>query len=164
VEVSGETTLARLHDVLQAVFEWEDYHLHRFEVGRAVYGIPEEGVTGGREIDDRLVTLRQVAEKAGSQFVYRYDFGDDWEHAVKVEAIEAEEEGVAYPRCTGGKRNGPREDSGGPLGYMAYLEALGDKGHPEHKQMLGWMGPYDGEAFSVEKIDRRLAGMRKRRK
>jgi hypothetical protein len=33
LELPGDLTLARLHDVIQAVMSWTDSHLHRFRTG-----------------------------------------------------------------------------------------------------------------------------------
>ncbi len=41
IQVSEDTKLPRLHRVLQLLFNWEDYHLHEFIVGRRVYSVPE---------------------------------------------------------------------------------------------------------------------------
>ena len=37
----------------------------------------------------------------------------DWRHDIVVEKIVPAEPGVAYPRCTGGRRDGPPEGCGG---------------------------------------------------
>jgi hypothetical protein len=34
--------------------------------------------------------------------MYAYDFGDDWEHVVFHEGMEAAEESLSYPRCRPG--------------------------------------------------------------
>src|SRR5271157_3299373 len=40
IQVRGDVTLFKLHKVLQAAMEWEDYHLHQFIVGEDYYAIP----------------------------------------------------------------------------------------------------------------------------
>lgn len=40
-----------------------------------------------------------------------------WRHEVLVEKVEPPEVGAAYPRCTGGRRACPPEDSGGAWGH-----------------------------------------------
>jgi Plasmid pRiA4b ORF-3-like protein len=39
--VPDDCTLARLHKVIQAVMNWQDYHLHEFTVKSQAYGDPE---------------------------------------------------------------------------------------------------------------------------
>jgi hypothetical protein len=58
-------------------------------------------------------TLRRIRFPSGPKVVYTYDFGDDWRHDIVVEKIIPAEPGVAYPRCTGGRRGAPPEDCGG---------------------------------------------------
>lgn len=156
--MDGETKLGRLHEILQAVFEWEDYHLHEFQAGGRVYGAPEaEDAAEGRMVqDERRVALRRVAVGPGARFVYVYDFGDSREHEIVVEGVVAGDARAAYPRCVAGARNGPPEDAGGPVEYADYVAAVGDPKHPAHREMLEWRGPFEAEAFSVAKINGRL--------
>lgn len=88
--------------------------------------------------------------------MYEYDFGDGWYHEILLEAILLPEAEAFYPRCIAGARNGPPEDAGGPFGYAHYLEALADRKHREHKNMLAWRGPFDPEAFSLDAINASL--------
>jgi hypothetical protein len=60
------------------------------------------------------------------------------------------------PRCLAGERSCPPEDVGGSGGYADYLEALADTDHEEHENMMEWRGPFDPEAFSIEKVNREL--------
>ena len=38
IELSADATLKGLHDVIQVVMGWQDYHLHHFAIGGARYG------------------------------------------------------------------------------------------------------------------------------
>ncbi|GAB4440911.1 MAG: hypothetical protein Kow0031_22850 [Anaerolineae bacterium] len=71
-----------------------------------------------------------------------------------VEKIFPPEKGVRYPRCIKGKRACPPEDVGGIWGYESFLEAIKDPNHPEHEDMLDWLGDdFDPEAFDLEGIN-----------
>ena len=55
---------------------WDRSHLHEFELGdgtRIGMADAEESV-----VDERILTLSRL--KPGEQFVYVFDFGDDWSH------------------------------------------------------------------------------------
>jgi hypothetical protein len=71
---------------------------------------------------ERSATLEQVLGEGG-KMVYTYDFGDSWDHVIALESIAPPLEGVAYPRCIGGHRAAPPEDSGGIWGYEALCAA-----------------------------------------
>jgi hypothetical protein len=40
LQVWEDATLAQLHDVLQVVMNWQDYHLHEFTIGRRLFRFP----------------------------------------------------------------------------------------------------------------------------
>ena len=123
LRVPETLTFAGLHRVLQVAMGWDDYHLHRFHF---------EGVTnsdGGSWASDteRTTRLADLALRPGDAFVYEYDFGDRWEHEVRVEAVLDGDLKKPHPVCTGGSRACPPEDSGGPWGYMEQLRARKNK-------------------------------------
>ncbi len=159
VLVPAEFTLAQLHDVVQAAMSWEDCHLHQFFIGGRRFGVPDpnDALMGGSPaINEKKKCLADVLNKVGSKATYIYDFGDSWEHAVTVEEILAPEPGVAYPRCTDGKRAGPPEDCGGIPGFYHMQEALADPNHEDHENMRDWIESFDPEAFSIEAVNQRL--------
>jgi hypothetical protein len=39
--VTGNTTLSKLHRILQVVMGWDDYHLHQFIINDIYYGTPD---------------------------------------------------------------------------------------------------------------------------
>ena len=61
------------------------------------------------------------------------------------------------PCCTAGKRACPPEDCGGVWGYADFLDAIGDPEHPEHEEMLDWLGgEFDPEQFDLAEVNRRF--------
>ena len=96
-----------------------------------------------------------------SSFVYRYDFGDDWEHEIRVERVIADR--TAGIECTGGARACPPEDCGGPHGYMQLIEVLGDPEDYEHAEMKRWVGRgFDPETFDRTAVNKKLATLSRR--
>ena len=79
---------------------------------------------------------------------YSYDFGDDWKHALEFENVLASD-GRAYPRCVAGAGACPPEDVDGARGYSEFLVAIQEADHPEHREMLDWVGgSFDPRAFA----------------
>jgi hypothetical protein len=48
----------------------------------------------------------------------RYDFGDLWQHEIRVEKKLPVQPTRRYPTCIGGQRATPPEDCGGPWAFM----------------------------------------------
>jgi hypothetical protein len=159
--VPGNTTLLKLHDILQIVMGWEDYHLHMFTIEGSIYGDPaadEYGDLG--TIDEARCKLNQVIYREGQRLSYEYDFGDSWDHTLLVEKILLPQEGIRYPLCLKGKRACPPEDVGGVWGYENFLEAIRNPDHDEHEEYLTWVGgEFDPEAFDLEDVNTRLRSM-----
>ncbi len=113
LELASDTGLATLHEVLQAAMGWTDSHLHRFAVGAPVFsrGALEllapfdvsEGNPGTAEAD---VRLDEVMAEVGDRLHYAYDFGDGWEHTLRLEAVLPRSNDVPTARCTAGGRDG----------------------------------------------------------
>ncbi len=159
--VPGNTTLLKLHDILQIVMGWEDYHLHMFTIERSIYGDPADDEYGDLgTIDEARFKLNQVIYREGQRFSYEYDFGDSWDHTLLVEKILPPQEGVRYPICLKGKRACPPEDVGGVRGYENFLEAIRSPDHNEHEEYLIWIGgEFDREDFDLEEVNSRLRSM-----
>jgi hypothetical protein len=156
VQVRTDCTLARLHKIIQAIMDWQDCHLHEFNVGGRNFGVPdlddEQPV-----LDERLFRLRDLDISIGDRIEYLYDFGDNWQHLLGLEDRLAVATGVVYPVCIGGECSAPPEDVGGVSGYEELLEALSDPGHDEYEQTKAWLGrPFDPRAFSIDEANERL--------
>jgi hypothetical protein len=119
LSLSGDLTLDEVHTLFQAAMGWSDSHLHRFQPGTGrAYDEPyfitefdqEEGDEGTMEDD---VRLDQVLRTPGDRLIYLYDFGDGWEHRVKLESLAPLTPDNREPACLGGARSCPPEDVGG---------------------------------------------------
>ena len=160
--VMSDISLAHLHTIIQVAMGWYDAHLHHFIVGQNYYSTPLEfDIDDGLEaIDERRVTLQQIVTGEGFRFQYEYDFGDGWMHLIVVEKIlpSLADLDAPLPVCIKGKRACPPEDIGGIWGYAAFLEAIKDPKHPEHADMVAWIGEdaFDAEEFDLEMVNKRL--------
>ena len=160
LEVLSDTTLEKLHLMLQVAMGWANYHLHQFTIDGIEYGQPDPDY-GSEVEDERKVKLIQVAPKKTVKFIYEYDFWDSWQHTVLIEKILPVEKGKLYPYCVKGKRACPPEDIGGPWRYTDFIEAVLDIAHPEHEDMVEWVGgEFDPEAFNIEEINENLKQIR----
>jgi hypothetical protein len=161
LEVPSGITLTRLHDAIQQSFGWDGSHLWVFSTPAGEYGITGQG------LDCRSAAARKlsgVAPGPGERIRYTYDFGDDWEHDILVEDVLTAEPGVAYPRCTAGRRASPPEDCGGMWGYAYLLEVLANPGSDEHAERLEWLGiesaaDFDAAEFDLARTNKMLSPM-----
>jgi hypothetical protein len=150
VEVPSAIALHSLHQVIQAVFGWEGYHMWVFETPSGRYGVADGELRIGNAAAERL---DRIAPRPEDRFGYTYDFGDEWEHDVLVEAVSDPEPDITYPRCLTGRRACPPEDCGGIWGYDDLLEILGDPAHEEHQDRLDWLGLDSADRFDPAAFD-----------
>ncbi|RMD71013.1 MAG: plasmid pRiA4b ORF-3 family protein [Gammaproteobacteria bacterium] len=159
--VPGDTTLHDLHRIIQIAMGWTDSHLHQFVINGEYYGIPS-GDDWYPVKDERKYRLAKVAGEQ-SKFIYEYDFGDSWEHEIKVEKILPPDPKKSYPYCVKGKRACPPEDVGGIWGYEEFLEAMKDPAHEEHDTYVEWWGEtFDPEAFDLDEVNRELQALKRK--
>lgn len=149
--VSDNTSLMELHEIIQISMAWEGYHLWTFSINGREYGHAYgEGLT--REAHD--TTLSDLNLRLRQRFLYTYDFGDYWQHELRLEKIAEPEPSKSYPICIGGKRACPPEDCGGPWAYQELLHlARSSFRDYERRQAQEILGIRDG--FNPEIFDRR---------
>ena len=157
-QVDNFITLRRFSAILLAVMGWNNSHLHQFEIAGKEYGIPGDEFDGSKDlIDEKKKKLRDFSEDDLKKFTFTYDFGDGWEHEIELEKVLTYNYKTSSPKCIDGARNCPPDDCGGTHGYENFLEAVRDPEHPEHKDMLCWIGgKFDPEKFSVRSANRDL--------
>ncbi len=133
--VASDVTMEQFHVMIQEAFDWQSYHLHCFEMRRAMdgrfterlltkYDIEQEGEKGLAEAE---VRLDQVLTKPSDQVQYTYDFGDDWVHRIRLEKAEDWQLGATVVQCVAGRRAAPPEDCGGVYGFAAFLDQAAER-------------------------------------
>ena len=162
LEVPLTIRLDRLHLVLQAALGWTDSHLYEIKAGGVGWGMPDPDFGDG-PLDARKARLVDVLEDVGTKTLkYLYDFGDGWEHTIKVERVTEAVPGIAYPVLLDARGRCPPEDVGGPWGYDEFLEALADPDHESHVDMKVWAGRnYDPKVVDVEALAAAVAALAK---
>lgn len=179
LHVPSDCTFWDLHVAIQDAMGWLDYHLHSWKIvkgarkTKAEFGIPDDDPFPGMPtvLPDWEASVMAWLTTPGHQALYTYDFGDNWEMLVELEALLGAERGVRYPRCVDGARAGPPEDVGGVPGYADFLDALADPTHARHDELREWIGgEFDAAAFDATRIQfddpqvrwRRAFGKRRR--
>ncbi len=165
LEMAGDLTLDRVHQVLVTAMGWSDFHLHNFSTSPArdfsvapfLTDFDEE--EGDEGINERDVRLDQTLREVGDRLFYEYDFGDSWDHTITLEAVDDLDPELPAALLIAGERACPPEDCGGVDGYLEILELLVDEGpKDEHQQqVLDWLPrDYDPAEFEVEATDQRV--------
>jgi hypothetical protein len=163
IEVPADIKLDRLHLTLQAALGWTNSHLFEIRARDVGWGLPSPDWPDG-PLDARKVKLIDVLEDAGTKTLrYLYDYGDGWEHTIKVERMIPADTNIAYPRLIEASGRCPPEDVGGPWGYDEMLEALADRDHERHAEIREWVGDdFDPHAFDAEPLKANVAALAKR--
>ncbi len=172
LELTSDLFLDQVHDILQVAFSWTDSHLHGFGSGPDFYSAEtehylcpldvEEGEPG---IPESEVRLDEVLANPGDKLFYAYDYGDDWQHVIALEAVLPRTADSPRAVCIGGRRAGPAEDCGGVYAYEL-IAAGTDPANPHQAEaaadfadMFG--GEIDisamaGTAFDIDEINAAL--------
>lgn len=153
--IPADHTLADLHIAIQVAFDWEGWHGHVFTVhGREYASRDPVEVAKAR---DEIIPLAKLDLKPGTGIRYVHDFGDNWVHDIVVETVLAPAEPIMAPVCLEGRRAGPPDDCGGPLGYKHLLQALQNRRHPQHRDLKEWVGSgWRAEDFHLDEVNASL--------
>lgn len=157
IQIPDDYFMDEFHEVIQVVMGWTNSHLHEFQFKNRRIGpqmddffeMEDEGLEGESEIELSDLNLQE-----GDRLLYIYDFGDSWEHDIRVEKVAEGEMDV--PVCLKGKRACPPEDVGGPWGYESFLEVINDPDSSDHQDMVEWAGAFAPEKFDVEEVNKIL--------
>ncbi|MBF6614148.1 MAG: plasmid pRiA4b ORF-3 family protein [Chloroflexi bacterium] len=156
IEVPGDYTFWDLHVAIQDAMGWLDYHLHRFTIPHP--RTKQERVFGihnlSQDCDDPPGWAYQIASMftlRNDTALYLYDFGDDWQHTVRLVDAMRRDFKLHYPRCVGGERACPPEDCGG---IHAFGEIVADLAARKlDKETRAWLPKgYDPARFEPSAV------------
>lgn len=125
--VPDNLNLFQLHNILQNAFEWQDEHMHKFVIKKDRRGLPLEVAQPDfmdeydlfdnyKCINSTSVTIAEIF-KHHKKIDYIYDFGDAWEHSIKLKRF-IDNFNKPYPHCINAVGDAPMEDSGGAYGFF----------------------------------------------
>lgn len=106
----------QLHDIIQTVFGWENYHLHEWRAAGMLIiadegddeDIIEEKFKYESDVSLDLILMNE------RKITYSYDFGDCWDLTIDVEQTDAD--GLEYPQLLEYGGTMAMEDCGGIAG------------------------------------------------
>lgn len=172
LEILPELRLDQVHSVLQVSFEWDDSHLHAFEIpGRSKRAPALRRFVMDMREDQRPdidvepetgTTIGELLTKRGDKLHYFYDFGDSWEVILKFEKVIDVDENSPLARCVAGERAAPPDDSGGSWKYEWATTVSQNPSDPDYDYALEhmeWMAEmmgldeWDPEAFDLQTVD-----------
>jgi hypothetical protein len=132
IEVPGTYTFWDLHVAIQDAMGWQDHHLHRFTIPHPRTKKPQ--IFGIHNLHQGCDDPPSWATQVASMFTFRnplaqyeYDFGDDWQHTVRLIGVVRRDFKLTYPRCVGGERACPPEDCGGVHGFAEIVAGAMDE-------------------------------------
>ena len=158
--------LDQLHLTIQTAMGWTNSHLYEIRAGDVGWSTPDPDADwAGDFLDARKAQLDNILEDIGTRkLVYLYDFGDRWEHTIKVERLADPEPGALYPRLIEISGRCPPEDCGGLWGCAELFDAIKDPKHERHAELTERIGEgFNPEAADAETLTAEVAALAKSR-
>lgn len=136
-------TFEQLHNIIQTVFGWMDYHLYEFVLPNHALSLVSKQHEDMSEMQGAMnfkyaneATLEEVITSE-DMITYIYDFGDDWKHTIIVGEVVVQDED--YPVLLTWQEDNACENAGGISGYYEKCEIMKNHNHPEHEWIKEWM-------------------------
>ena len=152
IDVPLSMSLENLNEAIQKTLGWDSTHLWDFEIDGRRYADPKYvSPAWGQKLHNAINTPVGLAIRRGAEeFIYTYDFGDNWQHEVTVENVFDGEPDREYPAFVDGAMQCPPEDIGGVGGFEKFLRATVDPEH-EWQQIYDRDEPFDPTYFDKER-------------
>ncbi len=158
VLLRSDVSLARLHEIIQVLMGWYNYHLYQYQIGGKVHAPPREDDAEYGKSESVRLELSTVFSKGTGRILYEYDFGDGWEVSIQLEEALPPSRQKWDAVCVDGGMRGPPEDCGGPHRYQRILGLLKKRTGGEYREFVQWIGKgFDPKRFDVRELNRDLA-------
>ncbi|MFA9457378.1 plasmid pRiA4b ORF-3 family protein [Halalkalibacter sp. AB-rgal2] len=128
--IDSESTFEDLDELIQMMFDWEDMHLHQFEMRKTngqrtttfIEPTTPDDVTDNFQLyfsqfgafnpplNTENERLKTHFKKEKDRCIYTYDLGEDWQHEIILEKIVQPQPEIEYPYCVKAMRAAPGED------------------------------------------------------
>ncbi|SDP65651.1 plasmid pRiA4b ORF-3 family protein [Desulforhopalus singaporensis] len=156
VQVPGDYSLARLHEIIQTAMGWSDSFVHQFMVGKISYeptiksSIPRES----KRFDEHKYKLHTLEEGMQFMFSYLYDAGEGWEHEITLEEVVPPGKELNHPVLLAGENSCPPEEVGDVHQYNQLVSAFTDPQSKDHMTLLELSGrpDFDPASFNLEAV------------
>lgn len=153
--VPAAISLSHLHAVIQVAMGWHGQsRCHwQFVIRRHTYRNSEPAES--RESAHADILLSRLIQHRGTTFQYTCYFEDEWEHRITLSNPDFDASAyTAAICCVAGESACPPRNIGGIEGYYRFLLAIGDPEHPDHDDMVDWIGEdFDRDAFYLDQIN-----------
>ncbi|QTL41768.1 plasmid pRiA4b ORF-3 family protein [Xenorhabdus budapestensis] len=154
--LSGETSLAAFHYIIQIAQGWQDEHLHQFRIYGKNYGISYSG--GITFLDNPYkIALDDFEFDADDRFTYEYNFFEHWLHDIRIETV-LENADLKSPFCLAGNRMPGATLADETTKTLALLNAII---HADETTTVGEIRPLiealDAVRFNRPKVNRQLS-------
>lgn len=159
LRLSGDTTIAELHHIIQVSMGWDNDYLHCFHIHGKDYGIAYEGGLNFSD-DPRTICIDDFGFEAGDRFTYTYNFNDNWLNDVRIEDVQpAAGKTGPLPFCvSGSRRHGADEIDE----YEALVRVLDKIVNPDTLTTVGdirlLIEDYEAVRFNRQAINKCLSG------
>lgn len=153
--------LSVLSHAIEVAMGWESCHMHQFEFNKKVYGDPSFLEEVRDEYEYYLSDFLPHGSREQPKLLYLYDFGDSWEHEVKIEKqfASAPDEIWNGPICIEGENACPPEDCGGMWGYQDILDAKSDPAARDDYDGFIDLDLIKPEEFDLKSVNARLTAI-----
>ena len=123
--IPNNYTFSDLHMTVQSAMGWSNAHLYEFKMynkennNNVTISEPDEYFKANNIfMDSRVTRLSEVFSESILYTKYIYDFGDYWEHWLKIIEIPDIAEYSKLPICSSGNGICPLEDTGGVDAFL----------------------------------------------
>lgn len=157
VVVADTTTLAQLHQTIQAVMGWPHNAMYGLDIAGQRYGLPNPDQPDDPTMDARRYTVGQLLQGKALPMRYAYGANGAWLHRIKLEActpIGSPAALTSLPICLGGRNACPPVVCNDAAHYQRWVDAHA------HRPLDP---TFDPKHFDVQEAQQRLHALQMQR-